>query len=157
MAAVAGVLLLYLVVFDVAVVAISFLLDIAPVRHKSTPLFYAIWFVAGVFCGFLVYLTAGGILSSDSSDDWTDREDAGLTGVLVILCTSVVLATLSILSYVFLWRGSTNSSYYVPDNAPLTLTFFVALLASTVLAHRTLRTDPKKRARPAKPGNTRRA
>lgn len=149
-----GGILLYLIVFDVAIVAVCFVLDIAPVRHKSALLFYTVWFVAGVFCGFLTYFTGGAILSADSDGDWTAGPDADKTGRLVVLCTSAVLVTLSILGYLFLWRGSTDSSYYVPGSAPLTLTFFVPLLASTVLAHRTVRPDPKQRARPARSGGS---
>lgn len=146
LAIVSGVILFYLIAFDVAVVAVSFVLDIAPVRHKSTALFYTIWFVAGVFCGFISYYTGGGIMSADSKDDWTNHADAGKSGLLVVACMSFILLTLSLLSYVFLWRGTSNSSYYVPDNPALTLTFFITVLASTVLAHRLLRPDPKKRA-----------
>ena len=144
LAVVAGMILVYLIVFDVGAVAVSWVLDVAPVRHKSTVLFYTIWFVAGVFCGFITYYTAGGILSADAEGEWTQREDAAAAGLLVILCMFIVLASLSVLSYLFLWREGTNSSYYVPDNASLTLGFFATLLVSTVLAHKALQPEAKR-------------
>src|SRR5688572_11429446 len=133
-------ILLYLIVFDVGAVVVSFVLDVAPVRHKSTALFYTIWFVAGVFCGFITYYTGGAILSADAKGEWTERKDAGTAGLSVILTLLLVLTGLSVLSYLFLWREGANSSYYVPDNAALTLGFFTTLLASSVLAHKVLRT-----------------
>ena len=138
LAAVAGMILAYLIVFDVGVVVASFVLDIAPVRHKSTALFYTLWFVAGVFCGFITYYTGGAILSEEGKGEWMDREGARTAGLLVILIMFLLLAGLSALSYLCLWREGANSSYYVPDNATLTLTFFVTVLASTVLAYKLL-------------------
>ena len=138
LAAVAGIILLYLVVFDVGVVVVSFFLDFAPVRHKSTVLFYTIWFVAGVFCGFITYYTGGAILSADGKGEWMEREGAGKAGWFVILVMFLLLAGLSVLGYLFWWRGGANSSYYVPDNAALTLSFFATVLASTALAHKLL-------------------
>ena len=131
-------ILFYLIVFDVGVVVVSFVLDIAPVRHKSTALFYTIWFVAGVFCGFITYYTGGAILAEEGNREWMEREGGVTAGRVVILIMFLVLAGVSVLSYLFLWREGTNSSYYVPDNATLTLTFFVTLLSSTVLAHKLL-------------------
>ena len=136
LAAVAGMILIYLIVFDVGVVAISFVLDVVPVRHKSNALFYTIWLVAGVFCGFIIYYTGGAMLSADGKGEWMERADGGTAGLFVILALFLVLAGLSVLSYLTLWREGANSSYYVPDNAALTLSFFATVLASAALAHK---------------------
>jgi hypothetical protein len=136
--------LLYLVLFDIVGVVVCLVVDVAPVRAKSTALIYVIWFVLGVFCGMLSYNTGGRIASGESKGDWTGREDAAQTGLLVVLTTSAVLVTLSIPCYLLLWRYDMESSFFVPDSAPLTLTFFVTVLASVVLAHTALRPEPKK-------------
>ena len=143
LAAVAGMILIYLVVFDVGVVAASFVLDVAPVRHKSNALFYTIWIVAGVFCGFITYYTGGAMVSAEGKGEWMERDGAGRAGLFVVLAMLFVLAGLSVLSYLLFWREGANSSYYVPDNAALTLSFFATVLASTVLAHKLLQPAAK--------------
>jgi hypothetical protein len=140
--------LAYLAVFDLIGVAMCFFFDVmAPfVRGTSTALFYAIWLVLGIFCGILSYDTSGSFASPDSKGDWKNRADASKTGLLVILMSSVILAALSISFYLLLWRRQPASSVYVPDSASLTLTFFVAVLASVIFAHRSLGPEPKKKS-----------
>ena len=140
--------LLYLVVFDLAGVALCFFFEVAPVRRSSTALLYVIWLVLGVFCGLLSYNTAGKMASPKSDMDWSTREDSGKTGILVVLTTSVVLIALSAVFYLLLWQRSPESSFFVPDNASPTLTFFAAVLASAVFAHKALRSVPSKTVKP---------
>lgn len=137
--------LLYLVVFDLIGVVVCFFFDVAsalPGSRTSTALFYAVWMVLGIFCGMLSYNTGGNIASESGNGDWTSREGAGKTGLLVVLVTSAIVVTLSILCYRFLWRYGVESSFFVPDNAAPTLTFFVAILASIVAAHNVFRPKP---------------
>jgi hypothetical protein len=136
--------LLYLIAFDVVGVVVCFFFDIAPLRGKSTALFYAIWFVLGVFCGLLSYNTAGSIASPQSNVEWTNREDSGKSGLLAVLTISVVLTALSVAFYLLLWRYQPEASFFVPDTPSPTLTFFVTILASVVFAHKSLRSAPKK-------------
>jgi hypothetical protein len=136
-----------LVIFDLIGVAMSFYFDTFSSRSTSTALFYAIWFVLGVFCGLLIYNAGGSFVSPESKGDWTDREDAGKTGLVVILTATIVLAALSYSFYHFQWgRYNMAPSVFVPDSEPLTLTFFVTILASMILAHLALRPEPKKKA-----------
>jgi hypothetical protein len=137
--------LLYLAVFDLAGVAVSFVLDVLgalPLRSNSSAAFYAVWFVLGVFCGLLSYDTNGRLASGESKADWTAREDAAKTGLLVVVTTFAVLFGVSVICYLLLWRYDVQSSYFVPDNAPLSVTFFTAVFASTVFAYKSLRSRP---------------
>lgn len=136
--------LLYMIGFDLVGVAACFFFDVAPIRGVSTALFYTIWFVLGVFCGLLSYNTGGSITALKSNEDWSTREDSGKTGLLVLLATLFLLVTLSIACYLLLWQYHPESSFFVPDSAPPTLTFFVAILGSAVLAHKSLRSPPPK-------------
>src|SRR5580698_8355378 len=135
-----------LVVFDIAGVVVCFFFDVLPLRDTSTALSYAVWFVLGAFCGLLGYNGGGSCASPNSEGDWTSRDDASKTGLLVILTTLVILPTLSIVFYRLMWQYHPESSSFVPDSEPLTLTFFVAVFAAEVFAHRTLLPEPKKNA-----------
>jgi hypothetical protein len=138
--------LAYLVVADLVGVAVCFFYDaIASERRTSTALFYAIWFVAGVFCGMLSYLTCGNIAMPEKTGDFIRWKDEGQTGLLVILTTAVILVALSLLFYKLQWQYPRADSVYVPDSEPLTITFFVTILASVIFAHKTLRPEPKKK------------
>ena len=138
--------LLYLVVFDLIGVAACFFLDVIPSRGSSAALMYAIWFVLGVFCGLLSYITGGGIMSGESKGDWMNREDAGRTSWLVIAATSAILAALAIPCYLTMWRRfDMESSYFVPASEGLTLTFFLTILAVMIFGHKTLLGEPTKK------------
>jgi hypothetical protein len=136
--------LLYMIVFDLAGVALCFFFEVAPVRGTSTALFYTIWLVLGVLCGLFSYNTGGGLASPKSNVDWSARADSGKAGLRVILAMLFVLAALSIACYLLLWRYHPESSFFVPDSAPPTLTFFGAIFASAIFAHKSLRPEPAK-------------
>ena len=111
---------------------------------SNTAVYYALWFVLGVFCGLFGYYAGGTVASPNpnadgTNQDWTSREDSGKTGLLVIFTTAVVLVTLSVLCYRFMWQYNLEPSGYVPDSFPLTLTFFGTVLASSVFEHKVLR------------------
>jgi hypothetical protein len=151
---IAGCLLLYLLGFDIVGVIVCLFFDILSLGDSDPSAYYAVWFVLGVFCGFFSYGTVGEIASRKSSVDgasqdgeflgWTSREDSGRSGLLVILTTSVILGTLSVLFYLFWWQGSMEPTGFVPDSGPLTLTFFGAILASSIFLHKASRTPAKK-------------
>jgi hypothetical protein len=138
-----------LVVFDIVGVVVCFFFDVMPLRDTSRALSYAVWFVLGVFCGLFGYNGGGSCASPDSEGDWTSHKDADKTGLLVIVTTLAILVTLSFVCYRLMWQYHLESSSFVPDSEPLTLTFFVAVFAAQVFAHTALLPEPKKIAGPA--------
>ena len=146
--------LAYLIVVDIVGAVLSLFFEIVPLLGVSAALFYAIWFVAGVFCGLLSYNSAGelaypkqegsGADDAHAIEEWTSRADAGRTGLLVISATATILVALSFLFRRLWWQYGNGSSNYVPDSEPLTLMFFATILASVIFAHTSLRPKPKK-------------
>ena len=92
---------------------------------------YVLWCVLGIFCGLLSYDGGGRLASPSSPGDWTGREDAGKTGLIVVLTESVLLLLLFLRCY--LLKSSSMS---------LTLTFFVTIFVSIVFGHFKLRPKP---------------
>jgi len=138
--------LLFLVGFDLIGVVVSFLLDVTPVRGKSGLAFYAIWLVLGVFCGLLNYNAAGARFFPDEKKDWTNNPDSGRVGVPIIGATALVLAVLFAVCYFTMWGSNVEpADYFVPDHMGLTITYFVAILGSTILGHTALRPKPTPR------------
>jgi hypothetical protein len=143
--------LVYLVVFDIAGALVSLFFEIVPLLGVSSALFYAIWFVAAVFCGFLIYNSAGSLISpaiapngQNRIQDWSEREDSGRTGLLVVLTTTAILAALSFAALRLSGWNEVEPSHYVPDSGPLTLTFLITVFLSMILAHKSLRPAAKK-------------
>jgi hypothetical protein len=133
-----------LVVFDIVGVVLCAFFDFDPVSGSGTALSYLIWFVMGGLCGLFSYNAGGSVASPKSQEDWTSRDDAGKTGLLVVLIMSIVLVTLSIGCYRLIWRYGMDSNSFAPDSAPRTLTFFVTAFAFAVLAHTALLPKLKK-------------
>lgn len=90
--------------------------------------FYVLWCVLGIFCGLLGYDAGGKSASPDSVGDWTGREDAWKTGLVVVPTESVLLLALFVPCY--LWASGSLS---------LTLTFFVTVFVSIMFGHFKLR------------------
>ena len=127
-----------LVVFDLIGVAGAFVFDI----FFSGPalgalLFYATWFVDGVFCGAVAYSVACG---EDVADQAADEK----VGLVVIGTSLALTGGLLYLFYVTMWQRGVADEHYVPDNVGLTITFFVAMIGMMVLSHTALRPNPKK-------------
>lgn len=138
---VAAALLVCLVVFDLVGVAVCLFFDVAPLRESSAALPYAVWLVLGVFCGLFSYSGAGQWISPDRTD-WLNGRHATKTGGFVLLVTSVCLAALCAIFYRLWWSSDVLGESYVPDSAPLTLTFFGALLAAMAFLRQTFKPDP---------------
>lgn len=127
-----AVLLVYIVLADIAGVIAALICDILPSWITSAPLFYAIWFVDGVFCGLLSLQTAGNPMSGEGRGDWTTRHGAHKVGMIIAGLTTLILVALSILFQRILWNQPMASDHYVPDNFALTMTFFIAILGGTL-------------------------
>lgn len=140
---IAGSILLFLVMSDVVGVVASFFFDVAPARNKSGALFYAIWFVLGVFAGMTGYNAAASRASEPAPGDWSSRPDAERTGRLVISVATVIVAMIGAACYFLMWKGGGEASYFVPDSPSLTVTFFVAFLGSAIIGHAAFRPKPE--------------
>jgi hypothetical protein len=128
--------LLLLVGFDVVGVAAGFFCEtIVGPRKTSTALYYAIWFVLGVFCGLLCYF-------ANSGED-PKRPDTK-TGLLAVLTTPLILGALCFLFYRLFWRLNMAPSVYVPDNEGLTLTFFITVAVAMAFTHHVETDKPTK-------------
>jgi hypothetical protein len=146
LAKIAACTLVYLVVFDIVGAVACFVFEFVGVERAgiTAAVYYALWFVLGVFCGLLNYNTAGSMAYPKSESDWTRRADAPKTGLLVVAISVFILIGLSVLFFSILWRGGAETDPYVPDSMPLTLTFFAATVAATFLAHHIARPSPKR-------------
>lgn len=158
LAKIAGSTLLYLVVFDILGVLLIFVIEILSIFSDSPnmPASYALWFTMGVFCGLFSYNTGGNIVARKPETDpaatqvgfmdWSNREDSGRIGLLVLGINVLVLAALS---YVFIVLGvasGTEPSGYVPDSRPLTITFFASMFATSLFVHHFGRSPAKQTA-----------
>lgn len=128
------------------------ILDLLYSRRKSALLFYAVWFVAAVFCGVVCYNLSGRMVTQGQNKDWTSHPDARKTSLLVIVVTSIIVAALSLLFYHFSWNRGADSDLYVPDSVPLTITYFGTVVAAMILMHRTMASAEK--SEPTKPPNS---
>jgi hypothetical protein len=142
LARIAGIFLVYVTAFWLIGKIVSFFFENIsdlPVEGIDAVIYYVLWCVLGIFCGLLGY-DAGGTLGSPSSPgDWTGRQDAAKTGLIVVLTESVVLLLLFVACY--LWASSSMS---------LTLTFYITVFVSITFGHFNLRPKPKLRHRPPK-------
>ncbi len=135
----------FLVAADLLGVAACFLFDVfGSERATSGALYYAIWFVLGVFCGVFIYSLSDAFTSPETKGS-KEQGDHGRAAVLVITSVAIVLTCLSVLFYRFDWRYSHADSVYVPDSESHTLTFFITILITLILANRTLAPEPKKK------------
>jgi hypothetical protein len=139
------------VVADLVGVVACFICDaFLSERRTSAALYYAIWFVLGVFCGLCSYLTCVDVVSPDKKGDSGSSDHKTQMGLLVILTTALLLVILSILYYRLGWKYQEAYSVYVPDSEPLSVTFFVTVLASVIFTHKNIGPEPKKKTKPAR-------
>jgi len=128
---VAVIVLFFVVVFDVAGVAVSFVLDMLSPRRDSLLARYAIWFVLGVFCGVICYGAGTG-----------DERKPEAPGALVLATIVGVVASILAACTLLLWRTSYVADSYVPDSVPLTITFAIALIGGAAVVHGVSRARP---------------
>jgi hypothetical protein len=141
----AATLLAYLIVADIVGVVLCTLFDIAPLRHKSGMLAYAIWLVLGIFAGLLAYNTAGALTTSKpqaSDGDWTTRQDALRVGSLVLWSSAAILIALAGFFYWLYWSRGVAGEYFVPDSAPHTIVFFLSVLGGMLVGRLALMPAP---------------
>jgi hypothetical protein len=126
-----------LIVFDLIGVVACFVFDVMPFRGNSSLLPFAVWFVLGVFSGFLSYNFSGKAISPKSDKDWTNLPEALRLGRFVVIVSGIALVGFCGAFYALWWQHPMEGSSFVPDSAPVTLTFlssaFVAMVAARAL------------------------
>jgi hypothetical protein len=122
-----------LIVADIIGVIACLVVDVAPLRFKSAPLPYVIWFVLGVFTGLSAYNAAGTWISPDATGDWFEMPGAPQRGTLIVAVAVVVLVALGVLFHMLYWQRGVAGEYFVPDSAPHTIVFFTSVGLSMLL------------------------
>ncbi len=143
----------YLILFDIGGVALAFVFGILPLESISTPLYFVAWFVAGVFCGLFAYNKAGSILLPVTEGDWAGAPGSGKVGLISLAMTTVILAIWLAVFYKFAWPHGGSSDPYVPDNVPMTYTYFGAVLGSMILGHTVIRPSTVAKPKPEAQSN----
>jgi hypothetical protein len=125
-----------LILADIAGALTVTFFDILPFRIVSAALAYAIWLVAGGFCGFFAYSFAGAWSSSEVDDvDWSARPGARRIGTGVLVVGLLVVAGLTWLFDLLFWRqGVASDDDYVPDSLPHSAVFFIAVAGAMALS-----------------------
>ncbi len=120
---------------DIVGVIVVALIDILPLRFASAALAYAIWFVIGVFCGLYAYGIAGAWASpKGAGGDWSARPRARRLGTGVLIVGAAVVASTAWLADAVFWSRGVAGEDYVPDSAPHSIVFFVAVLGAAAMA-----------------------
>src|ERR1700723_816034 len=122
-----------LVAADIGGGIIVTVVDILPLRFASAALSYAIWFVIGVFCGLYAYNFAGAWASPKGDGDWSGRPGARGTGTGVRIGGALVAAGVAWFAYAMFWSKGVAGEDYVPDSAPHSVVFLVAVLGAAVM------------------------
>lgn len=145
------ILLVFLVVADVIGVVVCTLIDVAPLRHKSSLLPYAIWLVLGIFTGLIAYNAAGAWASARTEGeaatadlDWSARPGARRIGSRIVAASALILAALAALFWKLYWSRGVAGEYFVPDSAPHSILFFLAVFGGMLLARTALMPSPAK-------------
>jgi hypothetical protein len=142
----AVILIVFLVVADVIGVVLCTLIDVAPLRHKSSLLPYAIWLVLGIFTGLIAYNAAGAWASGAASPDldWSARPGARRIGSRIVAASALILAALAALFWKLYWSRNVAGEYFVPDSAPHSILFFLAVFVGMLVARIALMPSPAK-------------
>lgn len=145
------ILLVFLVVADVIGVVVCTLIDVAPLRHKSSLLPYAIWLVLGIFTGLFAYNAAGAWASTGAEGvaaaadlDWSARPGARRIGSRIVAAAALILAALAALFWKLYWSQGVAGEYFVPDSAPHSILFFLAVFGGMLVARTALMPSPAK-------------
>ncbi len=124
---------LCLVAADIGGVIVVTVIDILPLKFASAALAYAIWLVIGVFCGLYAYNFAGAWASPKGDGDWSGRPGALRIGTGVLIVGALVVAAVAWLGYALFWSKGVAGEDYVPDSAPHSIVFLVAVLVAAVM------------------------
>lgn len=137
----AAVLIVVLALADIIGVVVCTLFDITPLRFNSAMLPYAIWLVLGIFAGFFAYGFAGTWASPEGGEgiEWTAGPGAARTGGIIVATSAAVIAGLMVLFHRLFWSQGVAGEYYVPDSAPHSIVFFLAVFGAIAGAHFLLR------------------
>jgi hypothetical protein len=141
--------LVCLVAANIAGVVACTIFDILPLKFASGALAYAIWLVFGIFCGLFIYMIAGDWASPKAeagAADWSARPGAGRIGTGILLTSLVVIAALAALFYAIYWSQGVVGDDYVPDSAPHSIVFFLAVAGALTAARFMLMPTPDKPA-----------
>jgi hypothetical protein len=146
---IAGCTLVLLILSDIAGVVVCTVFDILSsilVSFQGMALTYTVWFVLGIFTGFFIYSYSGGFAHPEISEPtaWLDHPTARKTGMLVCLVSVPLLVGVCLLVSPI---GGSSGSVYVPDNTPLTITYFAAIVIAVLGSQFTL--GSKKNAQAA--------
>jgi hypothetical protein len=133
------VLVAYLVAADILGVIACVIFDVAPIRGNSGALPYAIWFVLGVFVGFIALGTAGAWAADAGEQDWMERPGGLAVGNRVLASSLVILLGLGAFFWWLYWSRGVAGEFFVPDSMPHTIVFFVSVLGAMLVARSTLR------------------
>lgn len=129
-------LILCLIAGDIAGMIFLVFVEILPFELFSAPLAYVTWFVFGVFVGLSAYNVAGtwALPKGDGAADWTQRPEAVRVGLVVVATQAATIGALTYGFHRLYWSQGVSGEYYVPDSAPHSITYFVAVLGSIVAA-----------------------
>jgi hypothetical protein len=137
----AAAFLICLALGDVVGVVACTIFDIAPIRGNSAALPYAIWFVLGVFVGFITAFAAGTWIAG--KDRWDEGPRAAGIATGIFLSALAVSAVLCVLFWKLYWSQGVEGEYYVPDSQSHSLTYLVAALGGMWLVRLVSKPQPK--------------
>jgi hypothetical protein len=138
-----------LIAADIAGAVAVTIFDILPFQFVSAGLAYAIWLVLGVFCGLYAYNIAGAWASPKAeagAPDWSARGGASDIGTGILITGLVIVGALVALFYTITWSQGVAGDDYVPDSAPHSIVFFVAVAGAMIAARFMLMPTPDKDA-----------
>ena len=136
------VFLLCLAIGDVVGVVACTIFDIAPIRGGSAALPYAIWFVLGVFVGFIALFGAGAWLSG-KGENWSDGPDGTALATRIFLSALVISLAVGAFFWWLYWSRGVAGEYHVPDSGPHTIVYLVSALGAMWLGRVAQRPSPK--------------
>ena len=138
----AVVLMACLILGDLVGVIACTIFDIAPIRGYSAALPYAIWFVIGVFAGFIALSGAGSWITG-RGENWDSGPKTTALTTRIFLSALIVSAAVGAFFWWLYWSRGVEGEYYVPDSAPHTITYLVSALGAMWLGRVALRPSPK--------------
>ena len=123
------VFLVCLAIGDVVGVIACTIFDIAPIRGNSAALPYAIWFVLGVFAGFIALFGAGSWITG-KGENWDSGPEAAALTTRIFLSAFAVAVAIGAFFWWLYWSRGVEGEYYVPDSGPHTITYLVSALGA---------------------------